>query len=146
MVRHSPGGPAPAPHSLLTPSHPPVLCQLPQSPGIHVPHTPGWTPGPMSPHTSPCCTVPLASQACRLLHDSSKGSGAQGRAKMNTMGPADPPTPFRPRSPSAQPGSGRTGHWGRNSRHRAGHVLASGACPVRRPGWPFHCSCQPWLG
>lgn len=65
---------------------------------------------------------------------------------MNKTGPADPPTPFRPRSPSAQPGSGRTGHWGRNSRHQAGHVLASGACPVRRPGWPFHHSCQPWLG
>lgn len=54
-------------------------------------------------------------------------------------------TPFRWHSlprPSAPAGAGRTGHWGRNSRHQAGHVLASRACLVRRPGWPSHCSCQ----
>lgn len=58
-------------------------------------------------------------------------------------------TPFSPHSlprPSAQAVAGRTGHWDRNSRHPAGHVLASGACLVRRPGWPSLGSCRPQLG
>lgn len=101
----------------------------------------------MSPHTSPCCAVALGSRACRLLQDSSKGSGAQRRQRQTRWDRRTLLTPFRQRSfprPSAQPGAGHAGHWGRKSRHQAGHVLASGACPVRRPGWPFLCSCQHW--
>lgn len=73
------GWPAPLPDSPLTPSRPPVLCQLPQSPRDPHPTQPAllgaW---PMWPLTSPFCTVPPASQACRLLWDSSKGSRARG--------------------------------------------------------------------
>ena len=149
-LRHLQGGLHPSAPS-CHPRYPPVLRRLHQSPWDPVPHT--WHCGTSGPcHFPPhqCRAVPLASQACRLLQDNSKDSeGAQQRQRRRRWDRQTLPTPFRPSSlprPSAQAGSGHTGHWGRNSRHQAGHVLASGACLVRRPGWLFHGSCQLRLG
>lgn len=86
----------------------------------------------MSHHTSLCCTVPLASQAHQPLQDLSKGRGG-ARQRRGRWGRQTSLTPFRLHSllrPSAQAGLGCKGHWGRNSRHPAGHVLALGACQL----------------
>lgn len=129
--------------TLLPPSHPPVLCRLHWSPQHPCPAPPALLDhGAVSCHTSPCCVVPLASRARPPLQDRGKGSAAQQRRRRRRRGRQTLLTRFRSRSlprPSAQVGTGHAGHWGRNSRHPAHHVLASRACLVRgRPAFLLH--------
>lgn len=81
-MARTPPLPPHSPATLPPPSPTPVLRQLPQSlwdPRLEHPGLLGvWA---MSHHTSPCCAVALGSRACRLLQDSSKGSGAQRRQR-----------------------------------------------------------------
>lgn len=145
----SAGCPAPL-TTLLPPSHPPVLQPLPQSTPRSTSRIPRTT-GCLGRVPSPLSTLHRATG-----HRDSSGSPGRWRGQRS---PAETEegergrqtllTPFSPPSlprPSAQAVGGRMGHWGRNSGHQAGHVLASRACPVRRPGWPSRGSCRPQLG